>query len=466
MLRKESDSLGKMMLPQDDLVGIHTYRALENFNIAGRPVHSDLIRAMIIVKKAAAMANDSANLLPKEKTDVIVAACDQLLEGDYHKYFQTDALQGGAGTSTNMNINEVIANVGLTNMGYKKGDYEHLHPLNDINRSQSTNDVYPTALRIAAIGKVRTLAESLAKLQTSLQQKEDAFSHILKLGRTQLMDALPITLGQEFGAYARAISRDRWRIYKVEERLREVGIGGTAVGTGLNTTTTYIYRVTEYLQDLTGYGIARSDLLIDTMQNMDVFVEVSGFLKACATNLIKIANDLRLMNSGPRGGLAEISLKPLQAGSSIMPGKINPVICENTIQGAIAVIGYDTMITQSSAMGQLELNPFLPLIADSLLTSLDLLTRSVNAFTTEGIQPLTANEANCLENVEKSSSLAAALIEDLGYDQCAIIAKEALANNQTIKEYVLDHKLMDPELLNQRLSVYDVTRPDKPRSQS
>lgn len=451
-----------MALNEDSYYGIHTQRAAKNFNTAGRPVNPSLIHGVLLVKKASALANMDAKLLDRTIGDAIVLACDRLLAGEAADQFITDALQGGAGTSTNMNANEVIANLALEILGKEKGAYTTIHPIGHVNLSQSTNDVYPTALRIAAIFKVRTLADSLAALQESLQEKEKAFSHVLKLGRTQLMDALPVTLGQEFGAYARAISRDRWRIYKAEERLREINMGGTAVGTGLNAPKAYTYRVTDYLQKLTGLGLARSDYLMDTTQNMDVFTEVSGILKACATNLIKIAGDIRLMASGPQGGFGELKLEPVQAGSSIMPGKVNPVICETTIQAAIRTIAHDTAITQAAAMGTLELNPFAPLIADSLLDALDVLNSATITFDQRCIQSLEADEARCLSHVENASSLAAVFIHHFGYDKSADMAKGAMAEGLSLKAFVLKEGLMDETTLNTLLNVHQITGPGIP----
>ncbi len=459
MIRKETDSIGTLDLTSDNYYGIHTKRASENFKCSSRPVNMSIINAIITVKKACAMANVDAKQLDSTLGEAIVHACDQLLAGSHDDQFITDALQGGAGTSTNMNANEVIANLALENLGHTKGSYEVIHPLNHVNMSQSTNDVYPTAIRIAAIYKVRTLADALAALQESLQQKEETFNHVLKLGRTQLMDALPITMGQSFGAYARAISRDRWRIYKAEERLREINIGGTAVGTGLNAPKAYTYLVTDHLQRLTGLGLARTDLLMDTTQNMDVFTEVSGLLKSCATNLIKIAGDIRLMASGPNGGLGELQLEPLQAGSSIMPGKVNPVICEMVIQAGLKTIGNDSTITQASYLGQLELNAYGPLIADSLLESLDLLINAVIAFDTKCIQTLKVDEARCLDYVEKSSSLAAVLIHHLGYDRSAEIAKSAQANNRSIRAQLLEEQVFDVATIDQLLNIRQITGP-------
>ena len=461
-IRTENDQLGSLAIASDAYYGIHTKRALHNFSLAGRSVHMDLVHNMILVKKACAMANKQTGALEPELAGSIITACDLIMAGNYDAYFLTDALQGGAGTSTNMNVNEVIANVALEQLGFPKGDYKKIHPIDHVNLSQSTNDVYPTALRITAIYKVRMLADHLADLQESLQDKEQQFSDVLKLGRTQLMDALPITLGQEFGAYAKAISRDRWRIYKAEERLREVGIGGTAVGTGLNATMPYIYLVTDLLRDLTGLGIARSDLLMDTYQNMDVFVEISGFLKACATNLIKISSDLRLMASGPAGGMDEIRMEPLQAGSSIMPGKVNPVICESVLQASLKVIGNDAVLTQAAYLGQLELNAFTPLIADTLLESLDLLIRSVDSFDRLCIQTLTANPENCKKHLEKSTALSAALIHHLGYEETATITLAAKEAGMTLRHYLLDQQIMSQATVDLILNPRQVTKPGIP----
>jgi aspartate ammonia-lyase len=464
MFREEKDQLGTLNVPLDALYGIHSLRSHDNFNLNNDKTHPSLIQGLIIVKKACAISNAKANLLDRDLSQAIVKACDLILN-DYDFYstsFITHPLQGGAGTSTNMNVNEVIANVALLHLGYQAGDYHILHPLNHVNMSQSTNDVYPTGLKIAAIRKVRLLADALASLQSSLQQKENDFSDILKLGRTQLMDALPITLGQEFGAYARCISRDRWRIYKVEERLREVNIGGTAVGTGMNAPLIYIYSVTEELQRLTGLGIARSDLLIDSTQNMDVFTEVSGLLKALATNLIKIANDLRLLASGPIGGFGEIHLKAHQAGSSIMPGKVNPVIPEMINQIAFKVIGSDTSITYAASSGQLELNAFTPLIANELLNSLDLLVNGITIFDKECIQTLTADKKRCESMATRSYSLAAAFIHLLGYDVASDIAKEAYEQSLSIKEVLMKKKLLTEAEIDSILSIHQLTQPGIP----
>lgn len=463
-MRIEKDQLGQLNI-DDVYYGIHTKRALDNFNISGKCVDKGLITAIIEVKKAAAQANMMVGLLDENIAKAIMNTCDDLLN-DYSSSLwddlYTDAYQGGAGTSTNLNVNEVIANGAIKKLGGKLGDYTLVHPINHVNLSQSTNDVYPTALRIAAIRQTRSLSNTVTKLQDSLQVKENYFSSVLKLGRTQLMDALPITLGQEFGAWARAISRDRWRIYKVEERLREINIGGTAVGTGLNAPLEYTYIITSLLQQNTGLGLCRSDYLMDSTQNMDVFVEVSGLLKALAVNLIKMAGDLRLLGSGPAGGISELRLPQMQAGSSIMPGKVNPVIPEMITQVGLRVIGNDSCITQGAMLGQLELNAFSPLIAETLLESFKLLINGVTVFKEKCINGIEANEEKCIKHIEYSSSMATALIHHIGYDKGCEIAKKAQLEGKTVKEVVLEEKLMDEETINKILNVYQITAPGIP----
>jgi aspartate ammonia-lyase len=394
---------------------------------------------MILVKKAAALTyaelektggteNAGAGEVPRENRqgvyEAVAAACDRFLgsrNGEEAEAFILDALQGGAGTSTNMNVNEAVANLALKMTGRKPGDYGFIHPLDDVNRGQSTNDVFPTALRIAAIGLLRELSEGCAKLQESLQKRENEFEGVKKLGRTELMDAVPVTLGAEFGAYAQAIGRDRWRLYKVEERLRQVNLGGTAVGRPDKAFRKYRFTVIEKLRELTGMGLAAAEYPMDITQNNDVFVEVSGLLKALAVNLMKIAGDFRLMNSGPRGGIGELKLAPLQAGSSIMPGKVNPVIPEMTTQAAIRVMANDYAITMAAARGELELNALEPLIADSLLESLSLLERTVYLFRVKCVDLLSADRERCEALLEASCAFAASYVPVLGYDQVAAV---------------------------------------------
>jgi len=418
--------------------GVQTALAVDNFSLHYKPVSPLLIRAMVTVKKAAALtykAMEEKNASGKAGLyQAIVAACDHVLAmEDIGPLFPVDALQGGAGTSTNMNVNEVLArfaNLALISLGENAGDCAGIngaiHPIDHVNRGQSTNDVYPTSLRIAAILSLRSLSGACAKLQESLQKKEAEWSDIKKLGRTELMDAVPITLGEEFGAYAQAIGRDRWRLYKVEERLRQVNLGGTAVGNADTAERQYRFQVYEILRSLTGIGLAAAEYPMDITQNNDVFVEVSGLLKALSVNLSKIAGDIRLMNSGPHGGIGEISLRPLQMGSTIMPGKVNPVMAEMVIQTAIRVQANDVAITSAASRGEFELNAFLPLIADSLLESLSLLDRAVFLFRTKCIEVMAPNRERCKRLLDSSCAFAASLLPKLGYDEAERILKTFL----------------------------------------
>lgn len=423
-MRIEKDLLGEKQLEDDAVYGINTLRAVENFSLNNRSTNLRLIYAMVQVKKAAAITYRDLKVREDGIYEAIVRACDLVLEGNYDDAFVTDALQGGAGTSTNMNVNEVLANLALKELGRPYGTYDLIHPLNDVNRGQSTNDVYPTALRIAAINLLRDLSGECANLQTALQGKENEFDSIKKLGRTELMDAVGITLGEEFGSYAQAIARDRWRIYKVEERLRQINLGGTAVGVATNASRKYRFQVLEELRKLTDIGLAAAEYPMDMTQNQDVFVEVSGLLKALAVNLMKISNDLRLMNSGPYGGFGEIHLKAMQQGSTIMPGKINPVIPEMVTQCAMKVIANDTAITMAAGHGEFELNAFLPLIAESLLESMEILTKAVHIFSRNCIETLRANEENCKRHLDASYAYAAEYIKTLGYDTVSAIVRE------------------------------------------
>lgn len=460
--RLEKDILGERKIPYDAYYGINTLRASENFNISNQKVNFNLIKALVVVKKAAALANEKIKLLDCEKSQAIIQACDKILNGEFKDQFITDSLQGGAGTSTNMNVNEVISNIAIELLGGKKGNYSIIHPLEHVNMCQSTNDVYPTALRIASIKLLRSTANAFSDFQTALQVKENDFSHILKLGRTELMDAVPIMAGQEFGAYARAIARDRWRLYKVEERLREINIGGTAIGTGINAPKKYIFLITEILQDITGLGLSRSDFPIDTTQNMDVFCEVSGLLKAAAVNLMKISNDLRLLGSGPKGGIGEFLIPPVQTGSSIMPGKVNPVILEMVSQIAMKVISNDTCITFAASNGQLELNAFSPLIAESILESLSLLNKAVISLTDKCIKGIKVNVDRCNLNLYSSTALITALEQYIGYDKASEIAKKATNGNKTIRDIIISENILPEDLLNKILNPFALTSPGIP----
>lgn len=427
-MRTEKDKIGEIRIEDDKPYGIQTARAAENFALDYKKTSLRLTYAIVTVKKAAALTYQKLGVGREGVYGAVCAACDRILSGQADDAFVVDALQGGAGTSANMNVNEVVANLALKELGYDYGRYDMVHPLDDVNRGQSTNDVYPTALRIAAIQMLRELSESCARLQQSLQEKENEFDGIAKLGRTEMMDAIPITLGQEFGSYAQAIARDRWRIYKVEERLRQVNIGGTAVGIGSNAEKKYRFRIIEELRELTGIGLAAAEYPMDITQNNDVFVEVSGLMKALSVNLAKISNDLRLMNSGPKGGLSEIKLAPLQMGSTIMPGKVNPVIPEMAMQVSMKAMANDFAISTAASRGEFELNAFLPLIADALLESLALLTNTAELFRTKCVELITPDEERCRELLEASYAFATAYAPQLGYDQVNKIIEESGGN--------------------------------------
>lgn len=458
-MRIEHDLLGEMKIDDPIYYGIHTARALQNFAITGIPIHPVLVDALVTVKKSAAMTNRKIGKLEDQKANAIIAACDEILAGSLRGQFVVDCMQGGAGTSANMNANEVIANRAIELLGGRKGDYHLIHPLDHVNLHQSTNDVFPTAVRIAAILLLKPVTECFADLQTALQEKEEAFSSVLKVGRTQLQDAVPITLGQEFGAWAQAVARDRWRLYKAEERLRQVNIGGTAVGTGLNAPKAYIFSMIEQLRELTGIGLARSEYMMDPTQNCDVFVEVSGLLKTAAVNLAKIAGDLRLLASGPRAGIGEIRLHPLQAGSSIMPGKVNPVIPEAVNQAAFQIMANDMAITLAAQAGQLELNAFLPLIAKNLFEMLDLLKNMLPLFTCLCIKAIEANQECCREKLDGSFVLITALTSYIGYDRASQVAALCKQTGRTVREIVLEGQLLDEKTLDEILQPQQLTAP-------
>jgi aspartate ammonia-lyase len=463
-MRIEKDLLGEKNVPMEAYYGIHTERAKENFPLSGYKTNNRLIVAIALIKKAAAAINSELGYLSPDIGKAIGQAADEIIAGQLQEQFVVDALQGGAGTSTNMNVNEVLANRAIELLGGQRGEYHLVHPLNHVNMHQSTNDVYPTALRIAAIGLLKPLSQACADLQDALQQKEAEFAGIIKAGRTQLQDAVPIMLGQEFSAYAQAIARDRWRLYKVEERLRQVNLGGTAIGTGLNADKKYIYMVNERVRQYTKLGISRAENMIDATQNADVYVEVSGLLKALAVTLGKIANDLRLLSSGPRAGLSEINLPELQAGSSIMPGKVNPVIPEAVNQASFHVIASDLAITLSAQAGQLELNAFLPLLAHHLLGSMEILTHTVNLFTTRCINGITANPERCAALLEQGLATVAALAPHIGYDLTGQVARKAFVEVKTVREAALELGVLSEERLDEILNPLALTSPGIPGS--
>ncbi|MCX7797721.1 MAG: aspartate ammonia-lyase [Melioribacter sp.] len=456
-MRTERDSIGELQIPNDAYYGIHTLRSVNNFPKSGEKINLHLIKAYLQVKLAAAETNYKCGLLLKEKYDLITEAIQELIseteaciKGNLNSIYEkiiVDPYQGGAGTSLNMNINEVIANTALKIAGKDLGDYNYIHPIDDVNMSQSTNDTFPTALKIASINLLRELADSFATLQNALQKKEAEFKNIIKLGRTQYQDAVPITLGQEFGAYAQAIARDRWRLYNAEERLRSVNLGGTAVGNSISTTREYVLNVNSILKKITKLPIAKSEDLIDATQNLDVFVEVHGIVKAGAVTVIKICNDIRFLSSGPNGGIGEINIPPKQAGSSIMPGKVNPVILENTIQICELVKGHDFIISNIVGNGHLELNPFVPLLAHLFLKSLEMLRDSNINLALNCIEGITANEERCKLNLLNSTAIAASLITTFGYDAIQELVKYSYENNIPFVKALMKSKLITEEEL-------------------
>lgn len=456
-VRLERDLLGESAVPLFAAYGIHTARALGNFPLSGRTVHPELTRAMVLVKRACARANMETGHLPLHVGEAVVCACDEALGGLLPDMGITDALQGGAGTSANMNANEVLANRAEEILGGRRGDYARVHPLQHVNLHQSTNDVFPTAVKVAAITLLRRLEKSLAALQTAFQDKEREFAPVVKMGRTELQDACPITLGAEFSAYGEAISRDRWRVFKCEERLRVVNLGGTAVGTGITAPRDYIFCVVDKLREDTGFGLSRAENLVDATQNADCFVEVSGILKAVAVNLMKISSDLRLLASGSRAGLGEILLPEVQAGSSIMPGKVNPVICEAVGQAALRVMALDGLVAAAAMSGQLELNAFLPLLADALLEGLTLLDAACVMFRTKCVEGIAADPAACEDHVHRSWATVVALVPAIGHEAAVEVAREVRETGKTVPQAVLERGLMSAPQLRRLLSAEAMT---------
>lgn len=454
-MRKEHDLLGEMNIPKNSLFGIHTKRALENFPISPYKMDEDFIKAYGLVKLAC--AKTIANVDEEEKNgnlkkrEAIIQACKELSDGDLSEYIVVNPLQGGAGTSMNMNVNEVIANRALELLKEEKGRYDIISPLNDINKYQSTNDTFPTALKIASILKFRKLEKSCTELQEALQEKEQEFSTLVKIGRTQLMEAVLTTLGKEFSAYSEAISRDRWRIYKCEERLRVINMGGTAIGTGMGAKKKFIFEISEELRELACIGLSRAENLVDNTQNTDVFSEVSGILKAHATNLIKISNDLRLLAS-----YGEITLPAVQAGSSIMPGKVNPVIPEMAAQVGLKVIGNDAIISSACSLGQLELNQNMPLIAFSLLESLEILTNANKLLANKCVKGIKANKEQLKAHIHSSTATLTALLPKFGYEKLSHFSEEISAQKIGVKEYFIQNNLLSEEEFEDLISAEHV----------
>lgn len=457
--RTEKDSIGTKNVPEDVYYGVQSLRAAENFHITGLNMHPEIINSLAYIKKAAAITNCEAGLLDKKIAQAIVKACDEILGGKLHEDFIVDPIQGGAGTSLNMNANEVIANRANEILGGKKGDYSIVNPNDHVNCGQSTNDVIPTAGKMTSLRLLKNLKKELMKLHTALEKKAEEFDSVIKMGRTQLQDAVPIRLGQEFKAYSVAVLRDIRRMDKAMDEMRTLNMGGTAVGTGLNADEAYLRRIVPNLSEISDMELVQAYDLIDSTQNLDPFVAVSGAVKACAVTLSKIANDLRLMSSGPRAGFGEINLPAKQNGSSIMPGKVNPVIPEVVNQVAFNVIGNDVTITMAAEAGQLELNAFEPIIFYCLFQSIDTLGYAVQTFVDNCVTGITANETRCRYFVENSVGIITAICPYVGYQKAAEIAKEAIKTGESVKKLIIEQGILTEEQMDEILDPVQMTEP-------
>ena len=455
--RLEHDLLGDYQVPINAYWGVHTARAVDNFPISGVPIghYRSLIRALAIVKQAAAQANYELGELSAEINDAISKACKEVADGKFDAEFVVDTIQGGAGTSTNMNANEVIANRAIEILGGSKGDYDIVHPLNDVNKSQSTNDVYPTALKLALILEINELLKAMAHLQGAYQAKADEFRDVIKMGRTQMQDAVPMTLGQEFATFSRMTMEDIQRLQETLPLLREINLGGTAIGTGLNAPVGYAQKACLILSKLSGFDFIVAEDMVEATQDAGVFVMVSGVLKRIAVKLSKTSNDLRLLSSGPRAGLDEINLPPRQAGSSIMPGKVNPVIPEVVNQIAFAVIGNDVTVTMAAEAGQLQLNAFEPIMCRALMMSITQLRQGCYVLADACVSGITANVEKLRSSVERSIGLVTVISPLLGYENATIVAQKALADGTSVREVVLELKLMTAAQFDELLGNID-----------
>ena len=457
--RIESDSIGSKQVPWDAYYGVQTLRAKENFNITGRKLHKEFINSLAQIKKAAAIANSRVGLLDKGIEKAIIQACNEIVEGKLHDQFIIDPIQGGAGTSANMNINEVIANRAIEILGSEKGDYCIVHPNDHVNYGQSTNDVIPTAGKITALKLLSKAIEKLTKLNKALEEKAEEFDDVIKMGRTQMQDAVPIRLGQEFNAYSSVIKRDISRIEKSKKELEFVNMGGTAVGTGINTDKKYFDLIVPAINNVMNMELKQAEDLIDATQNLDGFVSVSAAIKTCAINLSKMSNDLRLMSSGPRTGFEEINLPPKQNGSSIMPGKVNPVIPEVMSQVAFNIIGNDITITMAAEAGQLELNAFEPVIFYNLFESIETLANGVNTLTNNCIEGITANRERCKNLVDNSVGVVTAICPHIGYQKAAEIAKAAIKIGESVRKIIVKEGILKESELNKILDPISMTEP-------
>ena len=457
--RMEHDSIGALNVPAEAYYGVQSMRAATNFQITHRPLHLVLIDSIVMVKKAAAITNEKSGKLDQQIAQAIIQACDEILDGNLRDQFIVDAIQGGVGTSANMNANEVIANRAIEILGGTKGDYSIVHPNDHVNMSQSTNDVIPTAGKITVLKLLPQTIKELEKLEKAMEEKEAEFDDILKMGRTQLQDAVPMRLGQSFGAFAHVLKRDIKRLKNVMEEMKVLNIGATAIGTAINVDPYYLANISYELSKVAGISLKQADDLIDATQNLDGFVSVSGVLKTCAVDISKISNDLRLMSSGPRTGLSEINLPARQNGSSIMPGKINPVIPEVVSQVAYLIIGHDYTITMAAEAGQLELNAFEPVLFHHLFESIDTLKEAAATLTKHCITGITANKGQCEEYIEKSVGISTALCPYIGYAKSAEIAKKSLKTGISVKELVLEEGLLKEEELKEILKPEKMTQP-------
>ncbi|HNX95838.1 MAG TPA: aspartate ammonia-lyase [Holophaga sp.] len=466
--RREHDLLGEREIPANAYYGVHTLRAVENFPITGVPISAckELIRALAAIKMAAARANHELGFLDDEKASAIVRACKEIRDGQLLDQFVVDVIQGGAGTSTNMNANEVIANRALEILGHAKGDYARVHPNEDVNLSQSTNDVYPTALRLSTYVTLQDLVEAMGYLRAAFESKAAEFKDVIKMGRTQLQDAVPMTLGQEFSTYAVMLGEDQERVREASRLLCEINLGATAIGTGITAHPQYAERVRTQLTMITGIPLVTSPNLVEATQDCGSFVQLSGVLKRVAVKLSKVCNDLRLLSSGPRAGFAEINLPPRQAGSSIMPGKVNPVIPEVVNQIAFEVIGNDMTVTMAAEAGQLQLNAFEPIIAYSIAKSIAHLTQGCRVLADHCVFGITANADRLRKSVADSIGVVTALNPYIGYENATTVAQEALASGRGVAELVIEKGLLTAEALDEILKPEGLTRPSAPLPRS
>ena len=460
MHRLEHDIVGERNIPKNAYYGIQSLRASENFCITGRMMHPYMIKSIAEIKKAAATTNLEIGLLDEEKANAIIKACDEIISGSLHDAFIVDPIQGGAGTSFNMNANEVIANRAIEILGGRKGNYQLVNPNDHVNCGQSTNDVFPSAGKLTVLKLLEEAQTELERLCSAFSIKAKEFDGVLKMGRTQMQDAVPIRLGQEFQVYEEVIRRDIQRFECAKEEMRCLNMGGTAIGTGINADERYVSHIVPTLSKVCGIQLKQADNLIDATQNLDGFVAVSSIVKTCAVNLSKISNDLRLMSSGPRCGFGEINLPPRQNGSSIMPGKVNPVIPEVVNQVAFHIIGNDTTIVMAAEAGQLELNAFEPIIFYNLFESIETLTHGIRTLVDNCISGITPNESRCRELVEKSVGIVTAICPHVGYQEASCLAKQAIQTNEPVRKLILGKGLLNEETLDQILDPYRMTGPN------